>query len=192
MLTLPNLLTLSRFILAPLVALSIVHQQYREAFWLLLAAGATDGLDGFLARRCGMVTRLGAQLDPVADKVLLVTVYVSLAMAGLVPSWLVALIVARDLLILSFAAVALAAGRKAEFAPSVWGKLSTVVQVATGAVAIWDRAFRLPGGVPWVAVLVTMTAATTGWSGLHYAWRGVRMARRWRREGAIDETVPRE
>ncbi|MFB3777347.1 MAG: CDP-alcohol phosphatidyltransferase family protein [Bryobacteraceae bacterium] len=190
--SLPNLLTVSRFVLAPWVALSILHHEYRAAFWLLVAAGATDGLDGFLARRCGLVTRLGAQLDPVADKVLLATVYLSLVPARIVPLWLVILIVARDLLILSFAAVALAARRKAEFAPSVWGKLSTVVQVVTGAVAIWDKAFTLPGGAPWLAVLVTVTAATTGWSGLHYAWRGVRMMRGQSRDGAIDEAGPRE
>ena len=188
----PNLLTLSRLALAPWVAVCILHQEFRQALWLLLAAGVTDGLDGYLARRCGLVTRLGAQLDPVADKVLLVTVYISLGLAGLIPQWLVLIVVGRDLLILTFAGAALATARQLEFAPSVWGKLSTLVQIVTGVVVIGDKAFPLPGGSLWVGVLPVITTVTTGWSGLHYAWQGARTWRRWRSPRPIDAAPPRE
>jgi cardiolipin synthase (CMP-forming) len=176
----PNLLTASRFVLAPWVAVCILRQELRLALWLLVAAGITDGLDGFLARRCGMVTRLGARLDPVADKVLLVTVYISLGLAGLIPQWLVLIVVGRDLMILAFAGAALATSRRMEFAPSVWGKLSTLVQIVTGVAVIGAKAFPSPGLSAWTGVLPVITAVTTGWSGLHYAWQGAWMWRRWR------------
>jgi len=183
---LPNLLTLSRFPLAPWVALSIVHREYRQALLLLAAAGLTDAADGQLARRYGSVTRLGGYLDPVADKVLLVTVYISMGWAALIPAWLVIIVVGRDLLILAFAGSVLAARRQCNFRPSVWGKLSTVVQIVTGAVVIADRAFPSAGLSVWAAALPAMAGITTGWSGIHYAWLGVRMLRNWRAHPRID------
>jgi cardiolipin synthase len=170
---LPNLLTLSRFPLAPWVAVSILHQAYRQALLLLVAAGLTDWLDGWLARRHGAVTRLGAYLDPVADKVLLVSVYLALGAAALIPVWLVVIVVGRDLLILLFAGAALAATRRRDFDPSVWGKLSTVVQVVTGAAVLASQAFRSPLLSMWAAVLPALAAVATGWSGIHYAWRSI-------------------
>ena len=192
LLSLPNLLTISRFVFAPWVAVCLLHQEFRLALWLLLAAGVTDGLDGYLARRCGLVTRLGAQLDPVADKALLVTVYISLGLAGLIPRWLVLIVVGRDVLILAFAGAALATARHLEFAPSVWGKLSTLVQIVTGAVVIGDKAFPILGLSAWAGILPILTAVTTSWSGLHYAWQGARMWRRRIPLGKIDAATRRE
>ena len=166
----PNLLTLVRFPLAPLVAVSILRGAYSEALLLLAVAGLTDGLDGLAARRLGAVSRLGTALDPVADKVLLVTVYLSLGVAGLIPLWLVWMVVARDVLILAFAGVVLALGKARRFEPSVWGKLSTLVQIVTAVEVIAARVFSSPVLVWWAEILPVLTAVTTGWSGIHYAW----------------------
>jgi cardiolipin synthase len=141
---------------------------------VLIAAGATDGLDGYLARRLQVISRFGALADPVADKVLLVTAYVSLGFAGLVPMWLLVVVLGRDLLILLLAGVALATASRIDLSPSVWGKLSTLVQMVTGVTVIGTKAFEIRNGPGLVEVLVVITAITTGWSGLHYAWRGMR------------------
>jgi cardiolipin synthase len=181
LLNLPNLLTLARLLAAPFVAACILRQAYGQALALLAAAGATDALDGFLARRCGCSTRLGAWLDPIADKALLVTVYVSLGSAGLVPQWLVMIVVGRDLLILAFAGVAFLTTQYRRFDPSVWGKLSTLVQIVTSVVVIGSRALPWPALTLWAGTLPVITAIVTVWSGLHYAWRAAQTLRGSRR-----------
>jgi cardiolipin synthase (CMP-forming) len=174
---LPNLLTSSRLLIAPLVALSILGGSYLQALVWLFAAGITDVLDGWLARRFGWSTRFGELLDPVADKVLLVTVYVSMGVAGLVPKWLVALILGRDVLILAFAGAALLWTTQRRFSPSPWGKLSTLVQIATGMFAIGSRAFggAFLGSIAFAMVFVA--AAATLWSGIDYGMRAARTFR---------------
>lgn len=157
--------------MTPVVAVAIVQQRYRAAFWWLVAAGVTDALDGWLARRFGGVSRLGALLDPVADKALLVAGYVALAAAGIVPVWLAALVVGRDAAILGFASLMLALGRRRKFPPSVWGKLSTFWQIFTGSFALGVRAFGVETFSPVLPWLFGLTAAATVWSGLHYAWK---------------------
>lgn len=157
--------------MAPLVALSILGGSYLQALGWLFAAGITDGLDGWLARRFGCSTRFGALLDPVSDKTLLVTVYVSMGIAGLVPQWLVWLVVGRDVLILAFAGIALGLARKLDFSPSTWGKLSTLIQISTGLFVIGSHAF---GGAFLGFCAQTMVFATAGatvWSGIDYALR---------------------
>jgi cardiolipin synthase len=167
----PNLLTLARLLAAPLVAGCIVHEAYGLALVLLAVAGFTDALDGLLARRFGWSTQLGAYIDPIADKILLVTVYVSLGMAGLIPPWLVIVVLGRDLLILMVAAGALLGTQYRGFEPSVWGKLSTLVQILTGVMVLGSRVFPWPMLTLWAGNLPVITAIVTAWSGLHYAWR---------------------
>jgi cardiolipin synthase len=175
---LPNLLTLSRLLITPLVALSILGGSYALALGWLIAAGITDGLDGWLARRFGWSTRVGALLDPMADKVLLVTVYVAMGIAGLVPNWLVALVVGRDVLILAIAGVALWLTAQRNFSPSPWGKLSTLIQIFTGLLAIGSRAFGAAFLESSAHAMVFVTAAATLWSGLDYGLRAARTLRR--------------
>ncbi len=191
-LNLPNLLTASRLAAAPLVVYAIWRGAFAWALVLLVAAGLTDALDGWAARRCGSVTRLGAYLDPVADKILLVTVYLSLAAAGLAPVWLVALVVARDVLILGFAGVSLAFTSMRRFEPSVWGKLSTVVQVVTSVALISGGALQSPSVRAWSEMLIVLTAVTTAWSGLHYGLRTAREMLAVRQSGPIDGMGGRE
>jgi cardiolipin synthase len=153
-----------------------LNGSYRQALALLAVAGLTDGLDGFAARRLGCVTRFGASMDPIADKVLLVTVYLSLGAAGLIPGWLVWIVVGRDVAILAVAGLALLAGWRRDFAPSVWGKLSTLVQIVTGLAVLGSHAVAYFHLSLLAEILPSVTAVTTIWSGLHYAWRSMRTA----------------
>ena len=97
--SIPNLITLARILLVPVVVWAIASNQMLFAFLLFAAAGVSDAVDGFLAKRFGMASELGAYLDPLADKVLIVSIYVSLGIVDALPRWLVILVVSRDLLI---------------------------------------------------------------------------------------------
>ena len=130
-LNLPNLLTIGRLVLVPLIVRELWLHDFRLALLLVFIAGATDAVDGFLARRFMWATRLGAYLDPIADKALLVSVYVMLAVDGVVPVWLVGLVLGRDVLILAMVAWGWFVARVRSFPPSVWGKVSTFLQIAT-------------------------------------------------------------
>ena len=97
--SIPNLITLARILLVPVVVWAIASGQMLIAFLLFVAAGVSDAVDGFLAKRFGMTSELGAYLDPLADKVLIVSIYVALGITGALPRWLVILVVSRDILI---------------------------------------------------------------------------------------------
>ncbi len=169
---LPNLLSLLRAALAPVLAWAILLQHERIGLAVLLLAALTDYLDGWAARKLQVESAVGAYLDPIADKLLLVTLYFCEGLAGYLPAWLVALVFGRDLMILAFAAWALLFTRLRSFPPSVWGKISTGAQIAVGLAVLADPSARLDRG------LVLATAAVpTAWSGLHYVWRGIMMLR---------------
>jgi cardiolipin synthase len=176
-----NLLTASRLVMAPLAVRAILLGEYRLALGIFVAAAITDGLDGLVARRSGRLTRLGAWLDPVADKVLLSSAYLALGIAGAVPWWLVGIIFGRDILILAGAGAALLLTRERNFPPSVWGKLSTFVQLFTAVFVMLARAWPAIGFERWAGALAWPTAAATLWSGFHYAWRGREALRNSRR-----------
>jgi len=189
---LPNLLTLTRLALAPLVVRAIVMGQYREALALLAAAGATDGLDGLLARRMHAMTRFGAYIDPVADKTLLSAVWISLGVCGLAPWWLVGLIFGRDIMILALVGSALLFTGHRDFPPSLWGKLSTALQIVTALVVLVVQA--IPEWVWRPEPLFWISGAATAWSGLHYLGRAVSIGRALRankRNPAPDNAAPR-
>jgi len=176
-LTLPNLFTLARLLLAPVIVSAIVHRRSFAALCLLAAAAATDMIDGYLARQFGAATAAGAFLDPIADKLLLTGVYLALALAGSVPWWLVVVIFARDLFILASSAAALLATKLRAFPPSVWGKASTFFQILTAVVFLGRDAFGSPFLAALAAALIWPTLALTVWSGVHYGWRGARLLR---------------
>src|SRR5579884_2669095 len=127
---LPNFFTTVRIILVPFVAAALWHRRYWLALLLLFAAGVTDGIDGWMARRFGWLSRLGAMLDPAADKALLITLYLVLGLTSVVPLWLTALVLGRDIFIVSMVAVGLAFTTVRNFPPSVAGKISTIVQIS--------------------------------------------------------------
>jgi cardiolipin synthase len=168
---LPNLFTLARLVLAPFVASDILHDRYGRAIILLFAAGFTDVIDGFLARRFQISTRVGAYFDPIADKILLSVIYVSLGLAAALPWWMVAVVFGRDVLILAMAGYGLLFTALRQFPPSVWGKISTFFQIAAALVVMGARA-GIPA--PVTLALALMLVATVA-SGLHYVWRGMGM-----------------
>lgn len=172
--SLPNLLTASRLALAPFVVRAILRGQFREAMLLVAVAGLTDVLDGGLARWLGAASRLGAYLDPVADKVLLSATYLAGGLSGLLPWWLVAIVFGRDVLILAGAVVAWLLKRRRDFSPSMWGKLSTFIQALTAASVLLARGWPETGLEACAPPLVWLTAAATLWSGLDYARRALR------------------
>jgi cardiolipin synthase len=168
--TAPNLLTLLRICLAPFLVAAILDRRFALSFWLFLAAGLTDALDGLLARLLKQRTQLGEYLDPVADKLLLSTLFLVLMHMSLIPVTVTVLVFGRDVGILVVAAILFAATGRREFSPSLLGKANTTAQVAAVAAVLL---FQLTP-VHWVAVfrLVALdaTMALTVASGLHYSW----------------------
>ncbi|MGD0363735.1 MAG: CDP-alcohol phosphatidyltransferase family protein [Bryobacteraceae bacterium] len=174
-LTLPNLFTLARLVLAPFIVSLILNRRAFAALSLLAIAAATDVIDGFLARHLDAASATGAFLDPIADKLLLTGVYLALALAGSVPWWFVAAIFGRDLFILTASAVALLKTKLRAFPPSIWGKASTFFQILTAVCLLARDAFGSPLPVALSAILIWPTLALTVWSGVHYGWRGARL-----------------
>jgi cardiolipin synthase len=172
--TVPNVLTIARVLLAPFVFTAIMRGQHDWAIALFACASLTDGLDGLVARQFGQDSALGAYLDPIADKFLLSGVYLSLAVAGSVPPWLVMVILGRDLFLLASSGIALRFTTFRQLRPSVWGKASTFVQIACATTWMAHNAVNWPPLHTLAQALVWPTAAVTIWSGLHYGWRGFR------------------
>src|SRR5512138_2219053 len=174
---LPNLLTCLRIGLTPVIVYTLLARQFETAFVLSVAAGFTDAFDGLLARRFGWMSRTGAYLDPIADKLLLTSLYVSFGAIGLVPWWLPCLVVGRDVVILLMAAGGLLFTTIRDFPPSIWGKISTVIQIiAAGLVLAACAGIRSVESLTVPAIWATTLG--TAWSGVHYVWRGFYLLRR--------------
>ena len=172
-LTPANQLTLLRMLAVPAFVILVVYGYLGWALIVFAAAGATDALDGLIARRSGQKTRLGAWLDPAADKLLLVTTFVVLTLPGLglanrLPIWLTVLIISRDIgIVLTVAVVNLAIGPKT-FKPSIYGKLATAIYIVTAVVAMY---FNYSGYESLIVrFFVYMSLFVTLLSGLHYVW----------------------
>ena len=172
---LPNLITLARLLCVPLAIWLIVEARFGFAFWVFVAAGVSDALDGWIAKRWDQRTPLGALLDPIADKALLAAVYITLGFAGELPSWLVILVVLRDLLIVG--GYLLSHGADAP-QPLFISKVNTLVQIALVGFVL----ARLGLGIDdeWLtSILVAIAGVTTVWSGLSYLVRWARFLVRW-------------
>jgi cardiolipin synthase (CMP-forming) len=129
-LNLPNLITLGRLMLVPPTIWLILEAQYGTAFWVFVGAGVSDGLDGFIAKHFNSRTRLGALLDPIADKTLLVSVYLALGWAGALPKWIVILVVFRDIMIVGGFLLIQTTTAPKRFDPLYISKLNTLAQIA--------------------------------------------------------------
>jgi cardiolipin synthase len=174
MLNLPNFLTLIRIVAIPVFLVLLVSRLYFDALLVFILGGVTDALDGFLARRMNQKTSLGAVLDPIADKLLLMSSFIMLGMMGSLPLWLVVLVVSRDAVILiGYVTISFLAGEAPEVQPTLSGKLSTAFQLLTvGVVLAMLADSRLLE--PWMDdVLIYITAATTVISGVQYLYRGL-------------------
>jgi cardiolipin synthase (CMP-forming) len=127
--SLPNLITIARILIVPVTIWLIVSGEYALAFLAFLAAGVSDGVDGFIAKRFDLRTELGAYLDPLADKLLLVSIYVSLGVQQLMPAWLVILVASRDVLIVGAVILSWVMKNPVELKPSMVSKANTVGQI---------------------------------------------------------------
>jgi len=174
---LPNLLTLSRLLLVPFIIQAILAGAHFRGLALFAVAAATDVLDGAAARRWGTVTPFGAYLDPIADKCLLSGVFLALAAARIVPWWFVGVVFGRDIYILLAVAAFLLLSPVRDFPPSVWGKVSTFVQILTVTAWLGRDASPVPPLILLSSVILWPCLVFTVWSGLHYTWRGVQLAR---------------
>jgi cardiolipin synthase len=140
-LSIPNLITLGRILLVPVVVWAIISGEMRIAFLLFLAAGISDAVDGFLAKHFRMASELGAYLDPLADKALIVSIYVSLGIAGTLPIFLVILVVSRDIMIISAFLLAWLVGRPMPVRPLMVSKANTVAQILLAVLVLAEQAF---------------------------------------------------
>jgi cardiolipin synthase len=169
-LNLPNIITLSRLLLVPLAIWLILAGAYWAAFWTFVFAGVSDAVDGFVAKRFDMRTQIGALLDPLADKALLVSVYVTLGIAGQLPAWLVILVVFRDLMIVGGFLLVQLLVQKMRWEPLMISKLNTALQIVLVAVTLARLGFAVDDhGV--IAILTIAVAATTVLSGAAYLGR---------------------
>ena len=172
---LPNALSLARLACAPAMVWTSVAGEHMAAFWIFLSAGISDALDGFLAKRFNLTSVLGAYLDPIADKALLVTTYVVLAAQGWLPVWLVALVVFRDLVIVGGAILVRIVTHQLSMQPMMISKVNTVAQIALAVWVLAELAFGFSTGIA-LRVAIYLTAATTVLSGGAYVitwWRPV-------------------
>jgi cardiolipin synthase len=166
-LTLPNVITLFRLILVPLAVWLILDARFWLAFWVFLAAGVSDAIDGWIARRFDLRSELGALLDPLADKALLMSVYVTLGAIRALPLWLVILVVARDVMIMGGFLLLGVLGHAPTVRPLAVSKLNTALQIVLAAATL----VRLGGGWdlgPALDALVAAAGLTTFVSGAAY------------------------
>jgi cardiolipin synthase len=159
-LSIPNLITLGRILLVPVVVWAITAGQMQIAFILFLAAGISDAVDGFLAKRFGMATELGAYLDPLADKAMLVSIYVALGVIDAIPRWLVILVVSRDIMIVSAVILSWLVDKPVPLKPLFVSKLNTVAQIALACVVLAALGFEFNADVA-VMMLTALVAALT-------------------------------
>ena len=169
----PNSLTFLRILLVPLFVILLIYGHTFYAFLTFIIASITDAVDGLIARLFNQKTILGAYLDPIADKLLLVTSYIVLAVIGIIPPWLTVLVISRDIVILMGAAILFINNRSLEIRPSIPGKVSTFLQIATIVIAL---SIAQPAEVlkPLILPSIYLTTIFTLISGFHYAYVGVR------------------
>lgn len=161
----PNAITVFRIFLTPLVIWLMIDGRMQTAFLVFLIAGVSDGLDGFLAKRYGWQTELGAYLDPVADKMLLVSIYVVLGLSAHLPVWLVIAVVSRDFLIIGAMLLSWVLGRPVPVRPLLVSKANTVAQIVLALMVLGELGFVLGlERIIGVSVLVTggLTVVSAG------------------------------
>ncbi len=165
----PNLLTLARIAACPILVLLLHDRNYELALILFLAAGITDGLDGFIAKRFDCVSNLGAVLDPLADKLLIGSAYIMLAILNDIPFWLLVVVMFRDLVIVVGYLVLVMMGKKIPMRPTYSSKINTFVQISLMVLVLLEKALILQ--IPFVVdVLIFGVLITTVVSGMQYVW----------------------
>ncbi len=163
--SLPNLITIARILSVPVMVWAIASGEMLVAFGLFVVAGLSDAVDGFLAKRFGMRSELGAYLDPLADKALIVSIYLTLGISGAVPRSLVILVVSRDILIVGAVMLSWLVDKPIAVKPLLISKLNTAAQIAFAGLVLaslgfgFDAGLALPAGIGVVAALTLLSIA---------------------------------
>jgi len=184
MMTIPNLFTMVRIAMTPFILYALAHGQFLLGGWLFGAAAFTDLLDGAVARRFGGESKIGLYLDPIADKILLSSIYIGLAAGGAVPVWLVVAIFGRDLWIVALSAYVLRFTTFRDLAPSVWGKACTFLQIMTAVPVMAAEGYHDAVLRRICDALILAVAGFAILTAADYSWRGVRWLRRGASAGA--------
>ncbi len=159
-LNLPNLITIARILLVPVIVWAITSDQMLFAFILFLAAGLSDAVDGFLAKRFGMTSEFGSYLDPLADKALIVSIYVALGISDALPRWLVILVVSRDIMIVAAVMLSWLVGKPVAVKPLAVSKANTVAQIVLATLVLASLGLHVD--FAWlIAVNIAAVAALT-------------------------------
>lgn len=155
-LSIPNIISLGRLILVPVIVWLMVSDNMQLAFAAFVIAGLSDAADGYLAKRFGMETELGAYLDPLADKMLIVCIFVTLGIKGALPAWLVIAVVSRDVLIVGAILLSWLLGQPVKIKPVMVSKANTVAQIVLACVVLADEAFKFQlANVRFVLIWIT-------------------------------------
>lgn len=168
---LPNVITGMRLLAVPAVVWLVLTDRMAGAFWVFVAAGISDAIDGYLAKRLNAHSVLGSYLDPLADKLLLLAIYILLGQAGHIPEWLVVLVIARDAALLGGSILLVRADRTAAMRPLTISKLNTALQIVLAALVLAQLGIGGPDLGIWRDILVYAVAATTLVSGIAYLAR---------------------
>jgi cardiolipin synthase len=159
-LSIPNLITLGRILLVPIVVWAISSGTMWIAFVLFVVAGVSDAVDGYLAKRFGMTTELGRYLDPLADKALIVSIYLALGINELIPRWLVILVVSRDILIVGGIMLSWVIGNPLKIRPLLVSKLNTVAQILFACVVLGTLGFDIKAEMLTLGLMILVAALT--------------------------------
>ena len=170
----PNLLTLSRLFIIPFLVINILDGRWRLAFALFMLAGISDGLDGLLARWLSQHTRLGLYLDPIADKLLLSTLFLVLTHVGQIPRYVTVLVFSRDLGILLISTLLFATHTLRDFRPSFFGKLNTFIQIIAVVGIMARHVITIPHIGAVDSLLLRAIAILAPLSAAQYAWIVIR------------------
>jgi len=166
---LPNIITLFRIAMVPVLVLLLKSEDYAYALFVFLLAGVSDALDGYIAKRFGFVSQLGAVMDPLADKLLLVSSYVMLTVLGQIPFWLLLCVAFRDLLIVGGYLVYVSLRSAVQMRPSYLSKINTFMQISLVVAILAQHGIGLDIG-SFVLLLTVVVGVTTIASGAHYLW----------------------
>ncbi len=158
--SIPNLITLGRILMVPVVVWAIASGAMWIAFVLFVAAGISDAVDGFIAKRFNMTTELGAYLDPLADKALIVSIYLTLGINGFIPRWLVILVVSRDILIVGGIMLSWLVGNPLKIRPLLVSKLNTVAQIVFACIVLGTLGFNIEADTLKLVLMGTVAILT--------------------------------
>jgi cardiolipin synthase (CMP-forming) len=172
----PNALTIIRIVFVPIIIIFLIQGSFFKALILFTLLGITDALDGALARFLNQQTTLGAYLDPIADKALMMSCFITLSIKHAIPGWLTVIVISRDCIILIGISVLALMSIAYEIRPSVVSKITTLLQILTIFFVLAVKSFVIPYGQEWLLpISFGLTTLFTVISGFHYLFRGIRL-----------------